>query len=89
MEELLLQVVKEATGTKLMNLKNASQIAHGKLKIGYYELFSRIFNSLPNISLFQINCFVSMVFIEIHRMSCVRYALQLYKWLWIQNGPNS
>lgn len=30
MEELLQQVVKEATGTKLMNLKNASQNAHGK-----------------------------------------------------------
>lgn len=35
MEELLLQIVKEATGTKLLNLKNASQIAHGKCSVDY------------------------------------------------------
>ena len=29
MEELLLSVVKEATGSKQQNLKNAAQIAHG------------------------------------------------------------
>jgi len=30
MEDLLLTIVKEATGTKLSNLKQAAQIAHGK-----------------------------------------------------------
>lgn len=30
MEDLLLTIVKDAQGTKLANLKQAAQIAHGK-----------------------------------------------------------
>lgn len=32
MEDLLLSIVKDAQGTKLANLKQAAQIAHGKFQ---------------------------------------------------------
>lgn len=41
MEDLLLSIVKDAQGTKLANLKQAAQIAHGK-----FQLLSNVFQYL-------------------------------------------
>lgn len=36
MEDLLLNIVKEATGSKLQNLKQAAQIAHGNKNLNIF-----------------------------------------------------
>lgn len=50
MEDLLEQIIKEATGNKFLHLRNAAQTAHGKitpttyiilLTIMYFTLFNR------------------------------------------------
>lgn len=56
MEDLLLNIVKEATGSKLQNLKQAAQIAHGNEK---WNIFMITLNSIKIIVLkiLQINFF--------------------------------
>lgn len=73
MEDLLLNIVKEASGTKLSNLKQSAQEAHGKLDDIHLEAFQLfIYNSCTDLLCNQNNllrspshelrtaCFVSL-----------------------------
>lgn len=71
MEDLLQNIIKEASGKQLQNLKQAAQIAHG-----------RTMNILRNNKLFmgpqliiQISFSDNMACIGIHHMSCEACAL--------------
>lgn len=71
MEELLQQIVKEATGTKLMNLKNASQNAIG----GCCSWIHFPLPSPKHLRPFgQTNCIASTAYIAIRPTSCEQSA---------------
>lgn len=62
MEDILQQLIKEATGTKLNHLRNGAQNALGN--IDSHKMARKLFNCFD----LQTNYIVSMESIEIHHM---------------------
>lgn len=87
MEDILQQIIKEATGTKLNHLRNGAQNALGNYtNLRFHQFIETFCNSFQ----LKTNCIVNMEFteIEIHRMNSDQYRCSQCNWHWKLDDPN-